>query len=250
MKLKDKIGIVTGGANGIGRAIALGLAKEGAGVVVADIDSDQANKVADEIRASGCKAMAIRADVGDFTETSSMVKTVLKAFKKIDILVNNAGGSARERASLFCESTEEVWDYVFRTNLKSSFNCTRAIIEHMIERRNGKIVNIASDTGLVGYAGFVDYSAAKAGIIGFTHALAKEVASYGINVNAVAPGPTATRVMLSKLSGDTFKQRIGLGRLAKPEEIAAMVVFLTTEDADFITGQVIPVCGLSNLGTS
>jgi 3-oxoacyl-[acyl-carrier protein] reductase len=250
MKLKDKIGIVTGGANGIGRAIALGLAKEGASVVVADIDSDQANKVVDEIKALGCKAMAIRADITKLNEANSMAKTVLEKFKKIDILVNNAGGSARERATLFCESKEEVWDYVFGINLKGTFNCTRAVIEHMIQRRGGKIVNIASDTGLVGYAGFVDYSTAKAGIIGFTHALAKEVASHGINVNAVAPGPTATRVMLASLPGDKFKQRIGLGRLGKPEEIAAMVVFLTTEDANFITGQVIPVCGLSNLGTS
>jgi 3-oxoacyl-[acyl-carrier protein] reductase len=250
MKLKDKIGIVTGGANGIGRAIAHGVAKEGAGVVVADIDSEQANRVVDEIKALGCKGKAIRTDVTKFNEANSMAKTVLEEFKKIDILVNNAGGSAREKASLFCESTEDVWDYVFRINLKGTFNCTRAVIEHMMKRRYGKIINISSDTGLVGYSGFVDYSTAKAGIIGFTHALAKEVASYGINVNAVAPGPTATRVMLASLPGDKFKQRIGLGRLGKPEEIAAMVLFLTTEDANFITGQVIPVCGLSNLGTS
>jgi NAD(P)-dependent dehydrogenase (short-subunit alcohol dehydrogenase family) len=250
MKLKDKIGIVTGGANGIGRAIALGLAGEGASVVVADIDSEQANKVVDEIKALGCEGMAIETDVTKFNEATSMAKTVLDEFKKIDILINNTGGSAREKASLFCESTEDVWDYVLRINLKGTFNCTRAVIEHMMKRRYGKIINISSDTGLVGYSGFVDYSTAKAGIIGFTHALAKEVASYGINVNAVAPGPTATRVMLASLPGDKFKQRIGLGRLGKPEEIAAMVVFLTTEDANFITGQVIPVCGLSNLGTS
>lgn len=250
MKLKDKIGIVTGGANGIGRAIALGLAKEGAGVVVADIDSDQANRVVDEIKALGCKGMAIKTDVTRFNEATSMAKTVLDEFKKIDLLINNAGGSAREKASLFCESTEDVWDYVLRINLKGTFNCTRAVIEHMMKRRYGKIINISSDTGLVGYSGFVDYSTAKAGIIGFTHALAKEVASYGINVNAVAPGPTATRTMLTSLPGDKFKQRTGLGRLAKPEEIAAMVVFLTSEDAEFISGQVFPVCGLSNLGTS
>jgi len=249
MKLKDKIGIVTGGANGIGRAIALGLAREGAHIVVADIDSDQANKVADEIKAMGRRAMAIKVDVTQFDETDGMAKTALREFKKIDILVNNAGGSARERASLFHQSTKEVWDYVIGLNIKATFNCTRTVIEHMIEQRSGKIVNIASDTGLVGYAGFVDYSTAKAGIIGFTHALAKEVATYGINVNAVAPGPTATRTMLVSLAGDKFAQRVGLGRLGKPEEIAAMVVFLTTEDANFITGQVIPVCGLSNLGT-
>ena len=249
MKLKDKIGIVTGGANGIGRAIALGLAREGANVVIADIDSERAAQVAEEIKALGCEAIGVRTDVTKFHEANSMAKRVLEEFKKIDILVNNAGGSARERATLFCESTEEVWDYVFGINLKGTFNCTRAVIEHMMQQRSGKIVNIASDTGLVGYAGFVDYSTAKAGIIGFTHALAKEVVTYGINVNAVAPGPTATRTMLVSLAGDKFAKRTGLGRLGKPEEIAAMVVFLTTEGANFITGQVIPVCGLSNLGT-
>ena len=248
MKLKHKIAIVTGGANGIGRAIALGLAREGSHVVVADIDSERANEVADEIKAIGCRAMAIKVDVTRFDEADGMTKAVLKEFEKIDILVNNAGGSARERASLFCQSTKEVWDYVIGLYIKSTFNCTRTVIEHMMQRQSGKIVNIASDTGLVGYAGFVDYSTAKAGIIGFTHALAKEVATYGINVNAVAPGPTGTRTMLVALPGDKFKQRTGLERLGKPEEIAAMVVFLTTEDANFITGQVIPVCGLSNLG--
>jgi NAD(P)-dependent dehydrogenase (short-subunit alcohol dehydrogenase family) len=120
----------------------------------------------------------------------------------------------------------------------------------MIQNGSGRIVNISSDTGLIGYAGFVDYSTAKSGIIGFTRALAKEVASHGITVNSVAPGPTATRAMLVALPGDKFRQRTGLGRLGKPEEIAAMVVYLTLEDAAFITGQVFPVCGLSNLGTS
>jgi len=248
MKLKDKIAIVTGGANGIGQAIALGLAGEGAHVVVADMDSERANQVADEIKAMGRRAMVIQVNVAQFDEAEAMAKAALKEFKKIDILVNNAGGSARERASLFCQSTKDVWDYVIGLNIMGTFNCTRSVIEHMMQRQSGKVVNIASDTGLVGYAGFVDYSTAKAGIIGFTHALAKEVAAYGIRVNAVAPGPTATRAMLVALPGDQFKQRTGLGRLGKPEEIAAMVVFLTTEDADFITGQVIPVCGLSNLG--
>jgi len=249
MKLENRIGIVTGGANGIGRAIALGLAKEGADVVIADIDSSQAEIVVDEIKGLGRKALAIKVDVTKINDVNLMVKTVLDKFKKIDILINNAGGSARERATLFCESTEDVWDYVIGLNLKGTFNCTRAVIEHMMQRRSGKIVNVSSDTGLVGYSGFVDYSAAKAGIIGFTMALAKEVASYGINVNAVAPGPTETRAMLVALPGNKFKQKTGLGRLGKPEEIAAMVVFLALEDANFITGQVFPVCGLGNLGT-
>ena len=248
MKLKDKIGIVTGGGNGIGRAIALGLAREGAHVVVADINPELAGQVADQIKAMGCRAMALKVDVTQFDAADRMAKTVLGEFDRIDILVNNAGGSARGRASLFHQSTKDVWDFVIGVNVFGTLNCTRAVIEHMIRRRSGRIINIASDVGLVGYSGFVDYSTAKAGIIGFTHALAKEVASYGINVNAVAPGPTATDTMLVQLPGDKFAQRTGLGRLAKPEEIAAAVVFLTTEDAGFITGQVIPVCGLSNLG--
>lgn len=250
MKLKNKIGIVTGGANGIGRAIALGLAKEGADVAIADIDSDQLNEVVNEIGTLGRKAIAVKVDVTKADEVRLMIDVVLKEFKKIDILVNNAGGSARERASLFSKSTEEVWDYVINLNLKGTYNCTRAVIEHMIQNGSGRIVNISSDTGLIGYAGFVDYSTAKSGIIGFTRALAKEVASHGITVNSVAPGPTATRAMLVALPGDKFRQRTGLGRLGKPEEIAAMVVYLTLEDAAFITGQVFPVCGLSNLGTS
>lgn len=248
MKLKDRVSIVTGGANGIGRAIALELAKEGADVAIADIDSNQLNEAVNEIGSLDRKAVAIKIDVTKADEVHMMIDTVMKEFKRIDILVNNAGGSARERASLFCKSTEDVWDYVVTLNLKGTYNCTRAVIEHMIQRGSGRIVNISSDTGLVGYAGFVDYSTAKAGIIGFTRALAKEVAPHGITVNAVAPGPTATRAMLVALPGDKFMQRTGLGRLGKPEEIAAMVVYLTLKSADFITGQVFPVCGLSNLG--
>jgi 3-oxoacyl-[acyl-carrier protein] reductase len=248
MKLKEKVGIVTGGANGIGQAISLALSREGADVIVTDIDLEGAERVAEEIKSLGRRSLPVRADVTKFQEVVGMAQTALKEFGKIDFLVNNAGGSAREKASLFHQSTPEVWDHVIAINLKGTMNCTRAVIEHMMERGTGKIVNIASDTGLVGYAGFVDYSAAKAGIIGFTRALAKEVASHGIHVNAVAPGPTATRVMLAKLPGDKFAKRTGLGRLGKPEEIAATVLFLTTQEADFITGQVIPVCGLSNLG--
>jgi 3-oxoacyl-[acyl-carrier protein] reductase len=248
MKLMNRVAIVTGGANGIGRAIALGLAKEGADVVIADIDLNQLEEAAGEIQSIGRKAMAVKTDVTRSNEVQLMVDSVMKEFKGIDILVNNAGGSARERASLFSQSTEAVWDYVINLNLKGIYNCTRAVIEPMIQKQRGKIVNISSDTGLVGYSGFVDYSTAKAGIVGFTRALAKEVASHGINVNAVAPGPTATRAMLVALPGNKFKQRTGLGRLGKPEEIAAMVVYLTLEEADFITGQVFPVCGLSNLG--
>jgi len=251
MKLEDRVAIVTGGAGGIGRAISLGLAKEGADVVVADIAIEPANEVVNEIKALGLKAIGMKTDVSKSEEANLMAKTVLDEFGKIDILVNDAGGGARERKSLFCEQTEEVWDYVQAINLKGVRNCTRAVINHMIERRSGKVVSIASICGTEGDVYLVDASATKAGIIGFTTALAKEVASHGINVNCVSPGPIQTRALdhQSDLI-ESMKQLTGFGRLGKPEEIAAMVAFLASDDANFITGQNYAVCGLMNLGPS
>jgi NAD(P)-dependent dehydrogenase (short-subunit alcohol dehydrogenase family) len=249
MDLKDRVAIVTGGALGIGRAISLRLTREGADVVVADLDSAQANNVIDEIRELGHRAMAVRVDVTKSTEVNQLVKTARDEFGKIDILVNNAGGTARER-KLFHESTEEAWDYVLATNLKGTVNCTRAVINHMIERRKGRIVSIASVAGMIGKAELTDYAAAKGGIISFTMSLAKEVSSYGINVNCVSPGPVQTRLM-DKLSHDAIEamsKLTGFGRWGKPEEIASMVAFLVSDEANFITGQNFAVCGLRNLG--
>jgi NAD(P)-dependent dehydrogenase (short-subunit alcohol dehydrogenase family) len=236
MKLENKVAIVTGGAMGIGRAIALRLGKEGAGVVISDIDIEQANEVANEIKTMGCKSMAVKANVSNSYEVNQMIKAVLDRFEKIDILINNAGGSGRERKSLFCESTEDVWDYVISINLKGVLNCTRAVINHMISRRSGKIVNIASCAGMLGDVEMADYSAAKGGIISFTMALAKEVVSYGINET----------ISLDKL--EKLKQMTGFGRLGKPDEIAAMVLFLLSDEAQFISGQNYAVCGLRNIG--
>jgi len=247
MKLENRVGIVTGAASGIGRAIALGLAREGANVVVADIDLEQGNKVVEEVKVFGHQAISIKVDITKTSEVKSMVKIVLDEFKKIDILVNNAGQGPRERAGLFCQSTEDLWDFIIDLNLKGLLKCTRAVIEPMIQRKSGKIVNISSVDGLVGHAGSSEYSAAKGGVIGFTRSLAKETASFGINVNSVAPGPIATRAMQAH-PVDKFAQITGLGRIGRPEEIAAMVVFLCTDDANYITGQVFPVCGLWNLG--
>jgi NAD(P)-dependent dehydrogenase (short-subunit alcohol dehydrogenase family) len=168
-----------------------------------------------------------------------MVKSALDEFGKVDILVNNAGGSPPEKGVPFCESEEEVWDWAIATNLKGVRNCARAVINHMIERKSGKIVSIASISGVTGTLTKVDYSAAKAGVIGFTKALAKEVAPYGINVNCVSPGPIETPLFLSntKELQEAAIQAVFLKRAGKPEEIANMVVFLASDEASFIIGQ-------------
>jgi len=227
-------------------------AREGANVAVADIDLEGAEKVVSQIRDLGCQAIAIQVDVTRMDEASRMAEKAVREFKTIDILVNNAGGSARGKASFFWEMEEETWNFVLALSLKSAFNCTRAIIEHMIRNRKGKILNMSSAAGLVGFPRWVDYSTAKAGVIGFTMALAKEVAPFGIQVNAVAPGPIATAGVLDlprdKFDIEKLKQFSGLNRLGNPEEVAAMFIFLASEEADFITGQVFPVCGLGNLG--
>ena len=250
MKLMNMVSIVTGAATGIGRAIAFRLAKEGADIVIGDLNLESAIEVVKEIEALNRRAMAIRADVTKSREINQMIDTTLEKFGRVDILINNAGGSAREKKSLFYESTEEVWDYVLSINLKGVLNCCRAVIGQMMKQRSGKIVNIASCAGIVGDAGLADYSAAKAGIIGFTMALAKEVASYGINVNCVSPGPIETTAVLTAHSDllAHFKKITGFNRLGKPEDVANMVAFLVSDESNFISGQNFPVCGLRNLG--
>lgn len=249
VRLKEKVALVTGAAYGIGRAIVHELAREGADIGIADIDIEEGRRAADEIRSMGRRSVAVEVDVRKSQEVNYMVESVLKELGKIDILVNNAGGSARERSSTFSKSTEDVWDYVFELNLKGVFICSRSVIDHMIQRQSGKIINIASCAGIVGDAGLVDYSAAKSGVIGFTKALAKEVASCGITVNCVAPGPIETRAM-NTLSDKVklFIEMTGMGRMGKPEEVAALVAFLSADEANFISGQVFPVCGLRNIG--
>jgi NAD(P)-dependent dehydrogenase (short-subunit alcohol dehydrogenase family) len=245
MKLAEKVAIVTGAASGIGRAIALALAREGANVVIGDIDLDGASKVADEIRALGHESIAVKADVSRSEEVNQMVEAAFEEFGRVDILVNNAGGSARERASLFKDSTENVWDFVIGRNLKGTMLCTRAVINHMLEKGTGRIINIASAAGVVGESLLCDYSAAKAGVIGFTKALAREVSPCGINVNCISPGVIKTKTLESfseeKLEGPM--KGILVGRLGKPEDIACMAVFLASDESSFITGQNHVVCG-------
>jgi NAD(P)-dependent dehydrogenase (short-subunit alcohol dehydrogenase family) len=245
MRLADRVAIVTGAARGIGREIALTLVREGAKVTICDMDIEPLKDVANEIKAAGGQALASKADVTKSAEINQMVETTLQRFGGIDILVNNAGGSARDKASVFHEAKEEVWDSVIARNLKGTLICTRAVINHMIERKSGKIVNLASVNGISGQAGFVDYSAAKAGIIGFTKALAKEVNSYGINVNAVAPGVIETRAIeqIPKETMAEILKKLNLNRVGQPEDVANAVLYLASDEASYITGHILVICG-------
>ncbi len=248
MKLEEKVAIVTGGGRGIGRAIALRLAKEGASVIVAQRTLDEVEKVADEIKALGRRAMAMKVDVTKSEEVNQMVRTTLDKFGKVDILVNNAGGN---QPSLFHESKEEVWDWVIAVNLKGVLICSRAVIGHMMERRSGRVINIASIAGVTGLTNLADYSAAKGGVIAFTATLAKEVGEYGITVNCVSPSTTESERVLRRLTEEAKKEqskKTAVGRLGKPEDIANMVAFLASDEASFITGQNYLVCGGRSLG--
>ena len=247
-RLENRVAIVTGGANGIGRATALRLAVEGAAVVIADLEIEPANEVAVQIKDLGQKALAMEVDVSMSQDANRVAAATLDEFGKIDILCNIAGGPAPSQTP-FHESEEEVWDRVMAVNFKSQRNCARAVINHMIEKRSGKILNMASSAGLLGMVNMVDYSASKGGVISFTRALAKEVAQYNINVNAISPGTVMTRGLeLFPERWDEFNQMSGLGRVGTTDEIAALVAFLVSDEANYITGQNYPVCGLLNLG--
>jgi len=250
MKFQDKVAMVTGAGGGIGRAIALALAKEGADLAVNDIALEPLNKVAEEIKALGSKVFVKKADVTSSSEVREMVKNTLDEFGGIDILVNVAGGSGEKRA-YFHEIPEHVWNPVIDLNLKGTLLCCHAVINHMIQKGRGKIINIASVAGMIGSSvGMVPYSAAKAGVIGFTKALAKELGPLGINVNCVSPGPTATQLLLRH--GEETAKKLGtlnyLKRLGKPEEIANLVVFLASDEASYIVGQNYAICGGRSLG--
>lgn len=234
--------LVTGAADGIGKAIALVLADKGADIAVNDIKIKGAEKVAGEIRDMGRKAVAIKADVSKYNEVFKMVKQVIEKLGGIDILVNNAG---IHKKTLFLEMSEEEWDETLNINLKGVFNCCKAVIRHMIKKRSGKIVNIASIGGIMGSYGHVHYAAAKAGVIAFTRSLALELGRYRINVNAVAPVLIRTKMteeMIAK-KGEMLLKNIAMRRFGKPQNVAELVAFLVSDSASYITGQTIVIGG-------
>jgi 3-oxoacyl-[acyl-carrier protein] reductase len=241
--LKDKVALVTGASRGIGRAIALSLAEAGADVVINYSGNEaKANEVVAEIEKMGRRALAIRANVAEFAQVEQMVEQVLSHYGKLDILVNNAGIT---RDNLIMRMKEEDWDLVIDTNLKGVFNCIKAVTRPMMKQRSGRIINISSVVGVMGNAGQVNYVAAKAGVIGLTKSTAKELASRGITVNAVAPGFIETDMtdVLGENVREELMKLIPLSRLGKPEDVAHLVRFLASSGADYITGQVIHVDG-------
>jgi 3-oxoacyl-[acyl-carrier protein] reductase len=243
MRLRDKVAIVTGASRGIGRATAIALAAEGARVVVNyNNRADAAEQVVSEIAAAGGHATARQADVGDFAQAEALVKSTVEAHGDLHILVNNAGIT---RDGLILTMSEADWDDVLRTNLKSTFACSKAAVRHMLRRRYGRIVNITSVAGQIGNPGQTNYSASKAGQIGFTRSLAREVASRNITVNAVAAGFIETEIW-SGVPAEAQQALLGmipLGRKGTVEDIARAVVFLASDDAAYITGHVLSVDG-------
>lgn len=243
MFLAQRVALVTGGSRGIGRAIALAMAAAGAKVAINYARSDRAaEEVAGQIRAGGGQTLTIRGDVSDGGQAEALVQRVLDEWGRLDILVNNAGIA---RDQLLVRLKEADWDAVLDTNLKGVFFCTKAVARAMMKQRFGRVINISSVVGLTGNAGQVSYTAAKAGVIGFTKSVARELASRNITVNAICPGLIETDMTaeLTPEQRQAVLQQVPLGRPGRPEEVAALAVFLTGPGGDYITGQTLCVDG-------
>ena len=257
MDLKNKAAIVTGSGRGIGRSIALEFAMQGAQILVSDVDQNSLDKVVEEINSIGASAIGIRVDATDREQVATMTNTAIDNFGKIDILVNNVGGSGTTNTDGIRDVSEELWYQIIELNLKSMFLCSRSVVPHMISRNYGKIINISSmavkgNFQVRGAAAAIPYAGAKAGVVGFTSQLAKDLGPSGVYVNAVMPGHIlnepgsrmAERINnMSETEKQKTLQRIPLGRRGKPEEVAKTVAFLASDDASYITGAVIEVSG-------
>ncbi len=241
-KLQDKVAIVTGGSRGIGKAIALRLATEGAKVVVTATTKAGADKTAEEIRQNGGQATGFEANVAEVKQVEALIKGTVEQFGGLHILVNNAGIT---RDNLVMRMSDEDWNAVISTNLTGTFNCIRAASKIMMKQRSGKIINITSVVALMGNKGQANYCAAKAGVIGLTKSVARELASRNVQINAIAPGfiTTDMTAVLPEAAKTAMAQEIPLERMGTPEEVASAVAFLASADADYMTGQVLNIDG-------
>ena len=246
MRLKGKKAIVTGAGQGIGRSIALKMAQEGADVVIAEMNPDTGTQTAKEIETLGRKALYISVDVANRKQVQGMVDQVLKAWKRVDILVNNAGF---DRPAHLLKMNEEDWEAVLGVHLKGTLNCIQAVAPHMIEDGYGKIVNMSSVWGKSGAVSEVSYSTAKAGIIGLTKSVARELGRYQINVNVILPGLilTPTIAQMAEKYQNMIIENTPLKRIGQPEEVANVVVFLVSDEASFVTGAMVEVSGGWNM---
>jgi 2-hydroxycyclohexanecarboxyl-CoA dehydrogenase len=247
MGLEGKTAIVTGGAQGIGKAIAMRLAKDGAHIGILDLQPEEADKVAQEINKLGVKSMAIKCDLTDYAKVKESVAKVHDTYGSVDILINNAG---IDISRVFVETDEAVWDKIINVNYKSFLNASHACIPYMIEQKSGNIVSLGSDAGRIGNPGEVLYCGTKAAIMASSKALAKELARFGIRVNAVSPGPVHTELWDKLHDGEKGKKvtaavtrAIPLRRLGKPEDVADVVAFFVSDDSRYLTGQVLSIDG-------
>jgi 3-oxoacyl-[acyl-carrier protein] reductase len=242
LALEGKVALITGGARGIGKEIAMLFAKEGANIAICDINLEEAENTAKEIQDLGRQSLAFKVDVTDYGHVQDMVDKILDKLNKIDILINNAGIT---KDNLLLRMSEEEWDKVIAVNLKGTFVCTKIVSKVMLKQRFGKIVNLASIIGIMGNAGQANYAASKAGIIGLTKSVAKELASRNICVNAIAPGFIKTD-MTAKLPEESQKKMLSmipLARFGEAKDVANLAIFLSSESSSYITGQVIQVDG-------
>lgn len=244
MRLEGKVAVITGGGQGLGRAYAIEFAKQGADIVINDVNAENADSVAKEVEALGRKAITVILSVETREGAQQIIDTAIEKLGKVDILVNNAGIT---RTAMLHKMTEEEWDQVIKVNLTGVYNCLRAVAPHMIERKYGKIINVTSAAGIRGTIGQISYGAAKSGVIGITKSSAKELARHGINVNAVAPGvieTAMTEVIRTKEKfRDKYTAEIPLSRFGQPEEVAKVAAFLASDDAAYMTGQILSVDG-------